>query len=74
MFMLISAHIMVSCRLPRMANTASTADGAGAGADAEEVEEERPGRGRATTRSPVIAPPLPSNSEESHPSVRSSQV
>ncbi len=60
---------MVSCRLPRMAGTASIA-----AADAEEFEEERPGRGRATTRSPVIAPPLPSNIEESHSTVRSSQV
>ncbi len=63
---------MVSCRLPRMAGTAHIADGAAA--DAEEFEEERPGRSRATTRSPVIAPPLPSNSEDSHPTVRSSQV
>ena len=69
---LVSAHIMVSCRLPRMAGQASIADGAAA--DAEEIEEERPGRGRATTRSPVIAPALPSNSEESHSTVRSSQV
>lgn len=66
----VSVHIMVSCRMPRMAGQASIAQGA----DAEESEEERPGRGRATTRSPVIAPSLPSNSEESHPTVRSSQV
>jgi len=71
---LTSVHIMLSCRLPRMARQASIADAAAASADAEEFEEERPGRGRATTRSPVIAPPLPSNSEESHPTVRSSQV
>ena len=63
---------MVSCRMPRMAGQASIAHGAAA--DAEESEEERPGRGRATTRSPVIAPSLPSNSEESHSTVRSSQV
>jgi len=55
-----------------MAGPASIADGAAA--DAEEFEVERPGRGRAATRSPVIAPPLPSNSEESQPTVSSSQV
>ncbi len=71
-FHLVSAHIMVFCRLPSMAGTASIADAAAA--DAEEIEGERPGRGRATTRSPVIAPPLPSNSEESQSAVRSSQV
>lgn len=64
--------VAASTRVPRMAGQASIAHGADA--DAEESEEERPGRGRATTRSPVIAPSLPSNSEESHPTVRSSQV
>lgn len=64
--------VAASTRVPRMAGQASIAHGADA--DAEESEEERPGRGRVTTRSPVIAPSLPSNSEESHPTVRSSQV